>query len=143
MNAEQIEELFKASDRLVGAVSTDFHRYLKVDWRDRLVCIAGARGTGKTTMARALKCCAEKDEEGLLSLRPYKYIGQDSADSPTVAIEGAVSRVAIFDEEYLNTYAFQQDDLLKDSFEVLVKTQKYEEHMREIEQITKRLMEWI
>lgn len=94
-------------------------------------------GTGKTTMARALKCCAEKDEEGLLSLRPYKYIGQDSADSPTVAIEGAVSRVAIFDEEYLNTYAFQQDDLLKDSFEVLVKTQKYEEHMREIEKITK------
>ena len=52
MNAEQIEELFKTSDRLVGAVSTDFHRYLEVDWRDRLICIAGARGTGKTTMLR-------------------------------------------------------------------------------------------
>ena len=52
MNAEQIEELFKTSDRLVGAVSSDFHRYLEVDWRDRLICIAGARGTGKTTMLR-------------------------------------------------------------------------------------------
>ena len=52
MNAEQIEELFKTSDRLVGAVSTDFHRYLEVDWRDRLICIVGARGTGKTTMLR-------------------------------------------------------------------------------------------
>ena len=52
MNAEQIEELFKTSDRLVGSVSTDFHRYLQVDWRDRLVCITGARGTGKTTMLR-------------------------------------------------------------------------------------------
>ena len=45
MNAEHVEELFKTSDRLVGAVSTDFHRYLKVDWRDRLICIVGARST--------------------------------------------------------------------------------------------------
>ena len=52
MNAVQIAELFNTSDRLVSAVSTDFHRYLEVDWRDRLVCIAGARGTGKTTMLR-------------------------------------------------------------------------------------------
>ena len=28
MNAEQIEELFKTSDRLVGAVSTEYHRYV-------------------------------------------------------------------------------------------------------------------
>ena len=52
VNTEQIEELFKISDRLVGAVSTDFHRYLEIDWRDRLVCLVGARGTGKTTMLR-------------------------------------------------------------------------------------------
>ena len=45
MNAEHVEELFKTSDRLVGAVSTNFHRYLKVDWRDRLICIVGARST--------------------------------------------------------------------------------------------------
>ena len=52
MTTEQIQELFETSDRLVGEVSLDFHRYLydEIDWRDRLICIMGARGTGKTTL---------------------------------------------------------------------------------------------
>ena len=54
MTTEQIQELFETSDRLVGEVSIDFHRYLynEIDWRDRLICIMGARGTGKTTLMR-------------------------------------------------------------------------------------------
>jgi len=54
MTTEQMQELFETSDRLVGEVSLDFHRYLydEIDWRDRLICIMGARGTGKTTLMR-------------------------------------------------------------------------------------------
>ena len=54
MTTEQMQELFETSDRLVGEVSLDFHRYLynEIDWRDRLICITGARGTGKTTLMR-------------------------------------------------------------------------------------------
>lgn len=49
-----MQELFETSDRLVGEVTLDFHRYLynEIDWRDRLICIMGARGTGKTTLMR-------------------------------------------------------------------------------------------
>ena len=54
MTTEQMQELFETSDRMVGEVSLDFHRYLydEIDWRDRLICIMGARGTGKTTLMR-------------------------------------------------------------------------------------------
>jgi len=54
MTTEQMQEVLETSDRLVGEVSTDFHRYLynEIDWRDRLICIMGARGTGKTTLMR-------------------------------------------------------------------------------------------
>ena len=49
---ESFRELVETSDRLVAAVSTERHRYLyqTIDWRDRLVCVKGARGTGKTTI---------------------------------------------------------------------------------------------
>ena len=54
MTAEQMQELFETSDRLVSQVTLGFHRYLynEIDWRDRLICIMGARGTGKTTLMR-------------------------------------------------------------------------------------------
>ena len=49
---EEMQEILDTSARLVSAVSTDFHRYLseEIDWRGRLICIKGARGTGKTTL---------------------------------------------------------------------------------------------
>jgi len=49
---ESFRELVETSDRLVAAVSTERHRslYPAIDWRDRLVCVKGARGTGKTTI---------------------------------------------------------------------------------------------
>lgn len=54
INSEEIQEIIDTSDRLIDATSTHFHRYLgqEIDWRDRLICIEGARGTGKTTLMR-------------------------------------------------------------------------------------------
>ena len=51
---EDIELLKSTSDRLIDKVSMDFRRYLcsKIDWRNRFICLKGARGTGKTTLLR-------------------------------------------------------------------------------------------
>ena len=40
------------SNRLTEEAPQAFHRYLfpKIDWENRLVCIKGARGTGKSTI---------------------------------------------------------------------------------------------
>ena len=55
MITEDILPLFKTSDRLVDDVSLDFKRYLmpEIDWNNRLICIKGARGAGKTTILKA------------------------------------------------------------------------------------------
>ncbi len=51
----EIEEYYKMMDlshRRVREVSLELKRFLygKIDWRDRLIAITGARGTGKTTL---------------------------------------------------------------------------------------------
>ena len=93
MNAEQVEEIFKTSDRLVGAVSTAYHRYLEVDWRDRLICIVGARGTGKTTMLRQRM----KEAFGVGSERAI-YISLDDLYFSQYPVRGVV--------DYLYTHGF-------------------------------------
>ena len=54
IDSDEIQEILDTSDRLIAAVSMDFHRYLseEIDWCGRLICIKGARGTGKTTLMR-------------------------------------------------------------------------------------------
>ena len=51
---EDVSMLKESSDRLVAGTSLDFKRYLfsKIDWRNRFVCLKGAKGTGKTTILR-------------------------------------------------------------------------------------------
>ena len=46
--------LSEASARMINEVRMDFRRYLcsDIDWNNRLVCIKGAKGTGKTTLIR-------------------------------------------------------------------------------------------
>lgn len=52
MDTSTIMPLIASSTRLVSQVSLQYRRYLcsKIDWRDRLICIKGPKGTGKTTL---------------------------------------------------------------------------------------------
>ena len=52
MDADEIAPLAAALDRRMEETDTTYHRplYSELDWDDRLVCIKGAKGTGKTTM---------------------------------------------------------------------------------------------
>jgi len=52
VDSEDIKELLDTSDRLIGSVETAYHRYLyhEIDWSGRLICLKGARGTGKTAL---------------------------------------------------------------------------------------------
>ena len=52
MTAKEMEPLLAASDRLVSEADLTFRRYLcsRIDWADRLICIKGPKGTGKTTL---------------------------------------------------------------------------------------------
>ena len=52
MEDADIRILLDVSDRLVAEVPMDYRRYLfsQVDWHDRLLCIKGPKGVGKTTL---------------------------------------------------------------------------------------------
>ncbi len=52
MTAEEIEPIFRTSNRLIRETDCGFHRYLakEIDWNEPFICIMGARGAGKTTL---------------------------------------------------------------------------------------------
>ena len=51
---EELLRMRAISTRLMDETPVAFHRalYPKIDWKNRLICIKGARGTGKTTLLR-------------------------------------------------------------------------------------------
>ena len=51
---EEIARMRMISNRLIDETPVAFHRYIypSIDWENRLVCVKGARGTGKTTILR-------------------------------------------------------------------------------------------
>lgn len=90
-------------------------------------------GTGKSTMAKAIEYSANRDESALNSLTPYANLGETNPDR-LPHVEGLPEdvKVAVFDENYVNQYVFLEDELLKNSFEIFVKTESYERLMGEI-----------
>ena len=52
MEIEEYYKMLDLSERRVNSISPATRRFLldKIDWRDRLISIVGARGTGKTTL---------------------------------------------------------------------------------------------
>ena len=54
MMDDELARMRLISNRLIDETPTLFHRslYRLIDWENRLVCIKGARGTGKTTILR-------------------------------------------------------------------------------------------
>ena len=49
---EGLDEILRIYERRLNSVPAGFKRYLyySIDWRDNLIAIKGAKGTGKTTM---------------------------------------------------------------------------------------------
>jgi energy-coupling factor transporter ATP-binding protein EcfA2 len=87
-------------------------------------------GTGKSTIAQALY---NSKTENMEELRSYKYLGdEEESHSPQITIDTIINKIAIFNENYVNTYAFQPNELVKNSFEIFIKTDKYDERMKEI-----------
>ncbi len=91
-------------------------------------------GTGKSTIACAISSTIVGED--LAELRPFKYLSDgDSEHNPSVVISDTVQKIAIFDEKYIETYAYKKNELVENSFEIFVKTPKYEEHMQKISKL--------
>ena len=85
MDENSREKICKMSADLVADTVLDFKRYLysKIDWDSRLVCIKGARGVGKTTMA--LQHIAEMSDPGKALYVSLDNIWLDAKDVYSLA----------------------------------------------------------
>lgn len=92
-------------------------------------------GTGKSTIAKAIFAESQQDTDALKLLKPYQFQTDEMDHNPTVIGLDNIRNIKIFDEEYINQYVYQPDELLKNSFEIFVKTQNYDQHMNQIQRL--------
>jgi ABC-type Mn2+/Zn2+ transport system ATPase subunit len=93
-------------------------------------------GTGKSTIAKSIMLKAKGDEESLKLLLPFKYRKNNPTNiSPEVIIPAQINNVMCFNEEYVNQFTFKSDELVNNSFDILIRTEAYIETEQEIDQI--------
>ncbi|MCC6863372.1 MAG: AAA family ATPase [Rhodobacteraceae bacterium] len=94
----------------------------------------GANGLGKSTIARAIVAKVKADDS-LSLLMPFKSRGNATAAPPSVSGIDEIKSSLVFDEDYVNQFVFQQDEVVKNSFDIFIKTPEYVATMEEIEKL--------
>ena len=96
-------------------------------------------GSGKSTVARAIELQL-RGEGALKELTPFKLLDATNAEhAPRVDGLAGVKSCAVFNDAYINQFAFQPDEILADSFNVFVRSSDYDKHLAEIEALTARI----
>lgn len=95
---------------------------------DKLNILFGRNGTGKSTIARAIDLASQG--KPLSELAPY---GVNSEDAPSKIDGISFGSTAIFDDAYVSQYVYQPDTLIKDTFEILVRSKEYDEAKEKID----------
>jgi hypothetical protein len=93
---------------------------------------AGPNGIGKSTIAHALVLNAQ-GEDALQDLLPFKYRKGDSGKAPAVVGADEIKKVLVVDEYYVSQFVFQPDEVVKNSFEIFIKTPEYQAGIEELE----------
>lgn len=94
----------------------------------------GINGTGKSTIARAIKYCIDSPDK-LKELVPFKLRKPENEIVPEVAVPEEIKSVMIFNEEYLNQFLFKEDELISSSYEIFINTEEYQNSTNQIERL--------
>lgn len=94
----------------------------------------GPNGIGKSTIARAIVSKIRADGS-LENLAQFKGRGKAGAPSPQVEGIDALKSALVFDDDYIQQFVFQKDEVLKNSFEVFIRTPEYLAEMAEIDEL--------
>ncbi len=87
--------------------------------RNKLNIKYGINGTGKTTLSKAISSI--EDTAFLQTLKTYY-----SEDPAVVTITPEISKVLVFDENFVNQVVFKEDKVIENSFEIFLKTPNYD-----------------
>jgi len=100
----------------------------------------GINGTGKSTISKAIEYyIIDKNHSSneLLKLKPFKYRETINENNPEVSGLDLIESVAIFNEDYINQYVFQPNEVLKNSFDILINNEAYQKGMADINELIK------
>lgn len=105
---------------------------------EKLNILFGRNGTGKSSIARAVYLLSQGKE--LTELAPYGI----SSEETTPQITGVpTGNIAIFDDEYVRQYVYQPNTLIKDTFEVLIRSKEYDDAKKNIDESLSRIRDTI
>lgn len=102
----------------------------------------GINGTGKSTITKAIEYHVldkQQSSNEILKLKPFKYRSNSDENNPEVTGIDSVESVAIFNEDYINQYVFQPNELLKNSFDILINNEQYQSGLLEINLLIKEI----
>lgn len=94
-------------------------------------------GTGKSTIAKAFEAFINNDETKIKELVPFKFYNTGNRPNPELQNIDTFNSIAVFNEKYIENYIFQPNELIKNSFEIFVKTSDYDVHIQKIESLLK------
>nr|VFK60120.1 MAG: AAA domain-containing protein [Candidatus Kentron sp. TUN]VFK69556.1 MAG: AAA domain-containing protein [Candidatus Kentron sp. TUN] len=98
-------------------------------------------GAGKSTLAKAIAFSVMDrlgNKKQLSELTPFKYQGNAERAPQVKGIEG-ISSIRIFDEDYVNDFVFQPDELLKGSFDIFIRGEDYEKGIQIIDKLVNEI----
>lgn len=96
-------------------------------------------GAGKSTVARAIELQA-KNDGSIAELTPFKFLNSKlDHQKPSLSGLENVASVMIFNDAYINQFAFKQDEILVNSFDIFVKTPDFESNIAKIENVIRRV----
>ena len=100
----------------------------------------GINGTGKSTISKAIEYYVidkNNSSNELLKLKPFKYRKTPNENNPEVNGLDLIETVAIFNEDYINQYVFQPNEVLKNSFDILINNEAYQNGIADINELIK------
>jgi ABC-type uncharacterized transport system ATPase subunit len=98
----------------------------------------GPNGLGKSTIAKAIVSHVRSDGT-LNDLIPFKNRGKEGVENPKVEGIDDLKSALVFDEEYVSQFVFQQNEVIKNSFDIFIKTPDYVTTMAEIDELLRAL----
>src|SRR5690606_9520597 len=85
-------------------------------------------GTGKSTIARAMLLGLKGDQNLLGELMPFKLRKNNPENKqPEVNATEALENIMCFNEEYVSQFVFKPNELLSNSFDILIRTEDYKQ----------------
>jgi ABC-type Mn2+/Zn2+ transport system ATPase subunit len=94
----------------------------------------GPNGLGKSSIARAILSSVAGDGS-LKKLKPFKHRETDGQGEPSVTGVDSIKSILVFDDSYVSQFVFQKDEVLKNSFDIFIKTDAFILAMSEIESL--------